>query len=247
MFLAFIKKFNCECNLLILDDIVSTIDSNHRNRICELLFEKFSEKQFIITTHDKIWYDQIIATQKMFGVQNKFLNYSIRKWSVDFGIDLIPYKKRLEIIEEKLRISDKSGAGNEIRQYLEYIMSEICQKFLVKVPYRKNGKYLLNDYFDNFGTRISQIKVNSNSQWKIDLMKIYNELNRYRDIINSLSHYNEISSNFSIEEIDTVFMKLKELEEILSCKTCKSLLEYDQTSKMINCINEKCKIKTVYK
>ena len=58
IFLAFIKRFNTECSLVILDDIVTTIDASHRVRICKLLYEYFKDKQLIITTHDSIWYDR---------------------------------------------------------------------------------------------------------------------------------------------------------------------------------------------
>ena len=55
-----------------------------------------------------------------------------------------------------------------------------------------------------------------------------------------------MATNISIDEIKNVFTKSKELEKILSCKTCETLLEYDQSSKLIKCINQKCKIKTIY-
>lgn len=246
VFLAFIKKFNSGCNLLVLDDIVTTIDSNHRNRICELLFEKFPEKQIIITTHDQIWYEQILSTQKMFGIRSKFKNYIIKRWNVNTGLDLIPYRTRIETIQSKLDNLDKQGAGNEIRQYLEFILSEACHNLAVKITFRKNGKYTLNDYFENFGNRISQIKLNSNNSWRDQILKIYTELDAHRSMINSLSHYDDISNSFSIEEINTVFTKANELEKAISCVSCNSMLEYDQTSKFIRCVNHKCKVKTIY-
>lgn len=246
VFLAFIKKFNTDCNLLVLDDIVSTIDSNHRNRICELLFEKFPEKQIIITTHDQIWYEQIISTQKMFNIQSKFKTYLIKRWNVNTGLELIPYKTRTETIQSKLDNLDKQGAGNEIRQYLEFILSEACHNLAVKIAFNKSGKYSLNDYFQNFGSRISQFKLYSNNSWRDQILRIYSELNAYRSMINSLSHYDDLSNSFSIEEIQTVFMKAKELEKSMSCMSCNSMLEYDESSKLIRCVNHKCKIKTIY-
>lgn len=246
VFLAFIKKFNTDCNLLVLDDIVSTIDSNHRNRICELLFEKFPEKQIIITTHDQIWYEQILATQKMFSIRSKFKNYLIKRWNVNTGLDLVPYRIRTETIQSKLDNLDKQGAGNEIRRYLEFILSEACNNLVVKIPFRKSGKYTLNDYFENFGNRILQIKLYSNNSWRDQILKIYTELDAHRTMINSLSHYGDISNSFSIEEINTVFTKTNELEKAISCMSCNSMLEYDQSSKLIRCVNDRCKVKTIY-
>jgi DNA repair exonuclease SbcCD ATPase subunit len=53
IFLAFIKVFHKNCSLIVLDDIVSTVDIPHREKIARLLFENFQDKQFIITTPDK--------------------------------------------------------------------------------------------------------------------------------------------------------------------------------------------------
>jgi hypothetical protein len=231
---------------LVLDDIVSTIDSSHRNRIIELIFENFPEKQIIITTHDQIWYDQIINTQKMFNIRNSFRNYTISKWNIKSGVDLIPYKKKTEVIENKLDSMDKSGSGNEIRQYLEYILSNACEKLIAKIPFKMNGRYTLNDYFENFGIRINQIKLNRDVEWKKNVLKVYDELDKYRTIINSLSHFNDLATNISIDEIRDVFVKSEELNKLLTCGTCEYMLEYDYSSKLIMCVNQKCKNKTIY-
>ncbi|MCC7554328.1 MAG: hypothetical protein KO202_07570 [Methanobacteriaceae archaeon] len=59
IFLAFVKRFNNNIPYILLDDVVTTVDAKHRERIAKLLFSKFSDKQFIITTHDKLWYRQM--------------------------------------------------------------------------------------------------------------------------------------------------------------------------------------------
>ncbi|MFH1673522.1 MAG: chromosome segregation protein SMC, partial [Pseudomonadota bacterium] len=45
--------------IIILDDVVMSIDRNHRRAICNLLKTYFSDKQFIITTHDTAWAKQL--------------------------------------------------------------------------------------------------------------------------------------------------------------------------------------------
>ena len=39
-------------HVIVLDDVVMSIDSNHRRSVCKFLREHFRDRQFIITTHD---------------------------------------------------------------------------------------------------------------------------------------------------------------------------------------------------
>lgn len=42
-------------DLIILDDVVMSVDADHRRQLCRLLSNAFPHRQFIITTHDKNW------------------------------------------------------------------------------------------------------------------------------------------------------------------------------------------------
>ena len=53
--LAYIKEFNQGAKILILDDLVTSIDAGYRNRIVSLIFEKFADFQIIATTHDDLF------------------------------------------------------------------------------------------------------------------------------------------------------------------------------------------------
>jgi len=71
IFLGFVKKFNEGCSLLVLDDVVSTVDAKHRENICKLLLEEFKDKQLIITTHDGVWYKQLHDFQRAYGIDGE--------------------------------------------------------------------------------------------------------------------------------------------------------------------------------
>ena len=53
--LAYIQVFNQGTKILILDDLVTSIDAGYRNRIVSLIFEKFADFQIIATTHDDLF------------------------------------------------------------------------------------------------------------------------------------------------------------------------------------------------
>ena len=124
IFLAFVKSFNVDCNLVLLDDVVTTIDSGHRQRVCDLLLSEYSGYQMVITTHDAIWYREFAAAQRALGHDGAFLNLEIASWSLEAGPCIDKFLPRIELIERRIQANDKTGAGNEARQYLEWLLKQ---------------------------------------------------------------------------------------------------------------------------
>ena len=46
-------------DMTILDDVVMSVDSDHRRELCHLISTAFPDRQFLITTHDKAWANRI--------------------------------------------------------------------------------------------------------------------------------------------------------------------------------------------
>ena len=46
-------------SLILLDDVVMSVDLGHRYQFCKLLKTQFPDTQFIITTHDRLWAEQM--------------------------------------------------------------------------------------------------------------------------------------------------------------------------------------------
>lgn len=68
-------------DLVILDDVIMSVDSDHRREICRLLRDKFPNRQFIITTHDKTWANQL----KTEGIVQSSRLIEFYNWHVDTG------------------------------------------------------------------------------------------------------------------------------------------------------------------
>ena len=238
IFLAFVKKFNDGCPLIILDDVVTTIDANHRNRIAELLLRKFKDYQLIITTHDGIWYNQLIDSQRAFNMQGNFVKLEILKWDVSTGPIISPYKPRWERILDKLESSDKTGAGNECRTYLEWLLKEICEQLEVPIPFKRNGRYTVAELFDPTEKRIRE-KLKDGCL-KDDLLSKFKDLRANVFMGNLLSHDNPEIENLSIEEVKTFCEAVHNLHEAFLCPKCRRFLKYFRDSKIVRCSDLRC-------
>lgn len=85
LFLASVKAYNKLNRFIVLDDVISSFDTNHRARFARLLIEKFSDYQIILFTHEKDWYE-IVSNM----VRGK--NWLIKKmyWDHENGATIEP-------------------------------------------------------------------------------------------------------------------------------------------------------------
>lgn len=236
IFLAFVKKFNEDCNFIILDDVVTTIDSQHRELICKLLFEHFKDYQLFITTHDAIWYEQLCEAQHAYGVSGNCKNLEIVNWTLETGPIIEPYKLRWERIESKINSGDKFGAANEGRRYLEWLLKKICETMQAKVVYKM--RYTVEDLFSPAKARLMELV--KDLQFKQQIAQSFQELEATKLMGNLLSHDNLEAENVSINEVKRFCTIVHELHNALKCHNCGRFLKYYQDIKRIRCPSSKC-------
>ena len=82
IFLAFNKHFN-DLHLIVLDDVLTTVDETHKDKIARLLLEEFNDYQFIITAHNKEWVDELERLCLDYDKDN--VVYEIEDWSLEMG------------------------------------------------------------------------------------------------------------------------------------------------------------------
>ncbi|AKB85996.1 AAA family ATPase [Methanococcoides methylutens] len=238
IFLAFVKKFNNNCSLLILDDVVTTIDSHHRKKICELLHNQFNDYQLIITTHDQIWYEQLRATQRAYGSAGSWKNITLDNWSLENGPIINQHKPKWEKIQEKLSNYDKEGAGSASRYYLEWILKEASNNTETNVKYKHSGLYTVGELFTPLKNRMNKLLLNG--EFKDSYSKVILKLESTSFMGNLLSHDNPYAGNFSQSEVKDFCESVHLLHEIFQCPECGNFIKYYPDLKQLRCPNPKC-------
>lgn len=245
IFLAFVKKFNEGCSLIVLDDVVTTVDARHRENICKLLLEEFGGKQLIITTHDSVWFEQLCAWQRAYRMEGNFERLNIVDWSVDMGPKIKPYKPRWERITEKIAEGDKTGAGNDGRQYLEWILETLCELTRTSVPLRISGRYEVGDLLPPVKKRVETLV--QDEDFKTEVLKRFKDLETSIIMGNILSHNNIMADQVSIEEVDRFCDSVHNIHTILSCPSCGHFIAYYRDLKIVRCSNPRCSDPIEYK
>lgn len=86
--------------LIVLDDVFTTVDVYHKDKIANLIINDLSDYQFFLTTHDVPWANQL---KNMCQTSNKdYMLYEITDWSFENG-PVLEIKNENEYINEKER------------------------------------------------------------------------------------------------------------------------------------------------
>ena len=136
--LAAIYMFN-DAKIIILDDIVSSYDEDHRSNIATVLDEHFKDFQIILSTHEQTFFDSLRSKADKNHWQFKEIQYLEPGYGPMFG----DHKTGIEKIKEKHRKNDT--ASNDMRRLLEKRLYEICLDFQAKGPIRGDNRYSMDE------------------------------------------------------------------------------------------------------
>jgi len=133
-FLASAKLFNKTANFLVLDDIVSSFDSNHRFRLVQLLHDDFADRQILLLTHEPFWF-QIIKKQLLPK------GWLVSDLEIGPGPTLQIRGSSKSVKEEIIRKkAEGSLTANDLRICLERILKDVSVAFEVKMAFRYNDE-----------------------------------------------------------------------------------------------------------
>jgi hypothetical protein len=221
-FLAAVKRFNKDFKFFILDDVVNSFDSFKRPRVAKLIATKFSDFQVLMLTHDQIFFDTV---QRNFP---EWQRYKFTSWDYSTGPKFKPSKNYLEEIQSYIDDDNPITAGQALGKYLEWIFGILCQNMETPIPYRVENIYTLSDYYNPLAKRFrDKIKL-PNTQHK--LFGLLDEFETGTIFRNYCVHWKNEATQFTTEEIDAIFKKWIEIEQIIFCTSCKSFVHYENIS-----------------
>jgi hypothetical protein len=147
IFLALAKREAGNDRPLILDDVVVSLDRNHRGMIVELLKREFADRQVIILTHDRDWYAEL-----KHQLDRKHWNFKA----------LLPYEtpelgirwseRTTSFDDARAHLKDRpDSAGNDARKIMDVELALIAEKLQVRLPYlrgERNDLRMWSDFLD---------------------------------------------------------------------------------------------------
>lgn len=247
LFLALSEKLSNDLvDLIILDDVVMSVDSNHRRKLCDLLVKHFPKKQFLITTHDRVWANQL----KFNGVvgENGFIEFY--DWNIDTGPYINEVVDMWDRIQEDLIKDDVPAAAAKLRRGGEQFFSEVCQNLFAKVTFNLEGSNdlgeLISSAMGQFNFLLKEAKKSYDS-WKDEPVEldgdlklkedeekelkilsetkrtIFNKIGKEMWSVNVNIHFNQWA-DFSVKEFEPIVKCYKDLYDLFICNKCNSII-----------------------
>lgn len=219
-FLAAVKRFNKDFKFFILDDVVNSFDSFKRPRVAQLIASKFSDFQVLMITHDQIFFDTV---QRNFP---EWQRYKFINWKYTTGLTCKPSKNYLEEIQSYIDDDNAITAGQTLGKYLEWIFGILCENMQTPIPYRVENVYTLMDFYNPLAKRFREKLKLANSQHKLN--GLFDEFETGTIFRNYCVHWKNEANPFTTDEIDAIFKKWIEIEQMIFCTPCKSFVHFEK-------------------
>ncbi|MCK9151817.1 AAA family ATPase [Methanobacterium alcaliphilum] len=221
-------------NLIILDDVMMSVDAPHRREICRLLASFFKGRQFFITTHDQTWARQL----QLEGVVNSKQMIELYNWSIENGPNINSRQDMWEKIGKDLIKSDVNSAAFKLRRGSEEFFRAACNSLGASVTFKENQRWELGDFLPaaltSYKSLLKSAKVAANS-WnnQDEVMRLKNIDDNSKEVfdrsnaeqwaVNINVHYNNWA-NFSVEDFRPVVDAFHDLFGVFQCNDCGGVL-----------------------
>jgi len=235
-------------DLIILDDVVMSVDTGHRKELCKLLASSFPEKQFLITTHDRTWANQL----KSEGIVDTKGTVEFFNWNIDSGPYVICGKDIWDRIDNDLKKGDIPSAAARLRRGLEEFLGMVCDALQVPVEFKLTGQWDLGDLLlpamNTYKELLKKAKrsakswENSEDEIKFTEMDgirsgIYKRTHAEHWAVNANVHYNNWA-NFTERDFRPVAEAFQDLCALFLCSKCGAMLHL--ASEGFNPVSVRC-------
>lgn len=171
LYLALIRQLlKSDFRLAVLDDVVTSVDANHRRQFCKLLKDVFPDVQFVMTTHDEVWARQMQSS----GLIARRSLARFHGWTVDGGPFYGQGGDFWTQIEADLARDDVPGAAHKLRRNLESSLADVAASIQGQVVFRADNNYDLSSFFSavkgRYGALLKKATASANS-WNHDAAK----------------------------------------------------------------------------
>lgn len=232
--LSIVKMESPKCDaIVVLDDVFTSVDAPHINRISQLITDEISSfSHVVITTHQRLWRD---IYRNPHGAGKLTQSIELQRWSLAKGIS--NYKTKLAVVELSDAIKsmpfDRQVAASKAGVLLEAILDYLALQYRCRVPRTPDNSYTLNELLDGTAALFKTLEVErpllddggilvSPLQYvKTGVTAILASLRTSAFVRNQVgAHYNLAGSVISDSDVADFSSLAVQLAEALSCQAC---------------------------
>jgi len=231
VFLALARKYKTDDTIVILDDVLTSVDRGHLDRFIELLHDEEQHfNQIIVTTHYQPWRDRY-RNHRAPGGKVHFIE--LRPWALDTGIRVQGMKLCLDELRQVLAGTpfDRQAVASKAGIFLENMLEFMARVYACKLPLTSQTGYTLRELTDCFGSKLlkvlktERIAVQKDASGQdqttgtsVPLEPIIAQIKGLAAVRNQVGcHYNYEASNVTDAEVEELGKLTITLGEALVC------------------------------
>ncbi len=232
IFLAFIARYSKDLKLIVLDDVLTTIDSGHRIRVARLLAREFKDSQIIITTHDRLWAEQLHKALPNSRVTR------LKPWNLETGTECLEYIPTWEYYRRQAHNGRPQDAIAGTGRTFEKFLFEMRGRLRLAIPARPDEDYTIGDMYGPFFKWVARYAPERHDRpdFTEEIRALEERLNEVWRLRNwSGAHFNPwgeaVSANDALSFID----EIEQLTCAFECPRCTSLVVYNEIIGVLHC------------
>jgi uncharacterized membrane-anchored protein YhcB (DUF1043 family) len=227
VFLALAKRNRTHRTIVILDDVVTSVDESHLDRFITLLHEQ--EKHFahtIVTTHYRPWRDRY-RNHRAPGGKMEFIE--LRAWSLGRGVFRYRTKSALEELELELANQefDRQAIASKAGIFLENTLEYLARRYRCRLPLLEQTAYALAELVNSFPKELLAVLKVEHLDGNPDaltvtataaLKELFDRIKQLSAVRNQVGcHYNFDASLVSDKDVEDFARTALELGKLLVC------------------------------
>lgn len=153
VFLALAKHYKTENTIIILDDVLTSVDAQHLDRFINLVHdEQVHFSQIIITTHYRPWCEKYRHHR---APGNKVHFIELRGWALESGIRVQQMKLCLDELRQALTATpfDRQIVASKSGIFLESMLEFLARMYECRLPLKARSGYTLGELTNCFSSK----------------------------------------------------------------------------------------------
>ncbi len=240
IFLALAKKYADNNTVVILDDVVTSVDQAHMARFINMIHDEATNfNQLIITTHYRPWKDRY----KYYGGPTANIHLiELLHWSHPRGIRHTKAKLSVEELEEYLEDKkyDRQIVANKAGILLEGLIDHIALRYNCRLPRKAEPDYTLGELLSSVESKLKKAltvqKIQTDGTFTPSPLElILEEIKSLSWIRNEVGCHFRLDNNTSDTEVKHFGEITISLAKSLICNGCGELPYRDKSGSYWEC------------
>ncbi len=237
VFLALAHRYKDDDTIVVMDDVLTSVDQVHMERFSKMLIEEASHfNQVIITTHYRAWRDRYRYGK---GPSSNIQLIELLPWSISKGIRHTKTRIIVDELVEKLTedLFNRQTVASQAGILLESLLDFLTKMYQCKLPIKPAPFYTLGEFLNGLNTKLRKsLKIEKSNGNSIDLAPLVMAVEEKIWIRNQVgAHFNIAGMDIADNEIKQMGSDTIAFANALICEECGQIPDNKKSGSFWEC------------